>query len=318
MTDRVAVAVDLGGTHIKFGIVTTHGEITRDLVLPTEAEQGQEHVIRQILKGIGAVLDGVDRNTIGGVGVGTPGVVSLDGSTVSYPPNLPGWEVVRLGEDLSSQCHLSVKVENDANVAALGEAQFGSGKGEKSFAMITLGTGVGGGIIIEGKVYRGMSGGAGEIGHITLDYQGVRCNCGGIGCLEAYVGQKYLSQRTADKLRKGARSKIHELVGGDYTRIEPLIISQAALAGDAFAVEVLRETGTLIGAAMATLLNLFDLRTVVVGGGVAAAGKVLFDAIEQSTKSRVIPSIRPGVHIIPARLGNRAGVLGAASLIFQQ
>ncbi len=317
MTDPMAIAIDLGGTRIKFGLVNAKGVISHEYTLPTEEEQGPAHIIAQILIGIRHVLEGVDRAAVHGIGVGTPGSVSLDGSTVSYPPNFPGWEVVRLGEEIASQCDLPVEVENDANVAALGEARFGAAMEERSFVMITLGTGVGGCIILDGKIYRGLFGGAGEIGHITVDYQGAQCNCGGMGCLEAYVGQKYLSRRTAEKLRRGAQSKIHDLVAGDYTKIEPLIISRAASAGDQFAIDVLRETGTIIGAAMATVLNLLDLRTIVIGGGVAAAGKILLDAIEISTKSRVIPSIRPGVRVIPALLGNRAGVLGAASLIFQ-
>ncbi len=317
MTVQTAIAVDLGGTRIKFGVVTAKGEISHEYVLPTEAEQGPTHVIGQILAGIRYILKSNDRAVIKGVGLGMPGIVSLDGKTVSYPPNLPGWEVVRLNEQLASQCDLPIEIENDANVAALGEARFGAAIGEKSFLMITLGTGVGGGIILDDKIYRGLFGGAGEIGHVTVDYQGAKCNCGGTGCLEAYVGQKYLSRRTAEKIRRGAQSKIHDLVAGDYTKIEPLIISQAASAGDQFAIDVLRETGTIIGAAMATVLNLLDLRTIVVGGGVAAAGKILMDAIEQSARSRVISSIRPGVRIIPAMLGNRAGILGAASLIFQ-
>jgi glucokinase len=317
MSDLKAVAVDLGGTRIKFGLVNETGVISSEYVLPTEAEKGPSHIISQILSGIGHLLESTDRSLVSGVGLGTPGIVSLDGTTVSHAPNFADWEVVRLSEEISSKCGLRVEVENDANVAALGEARFGAAKGEKSFVMITLGTGVGGGIVLDGKIYRGLFGGAGEVGHITVDYQGVKCNCGGVGCLEAYVGQKYLSQRTADKLRRGAQSKIHDLVAGDYSKIEPLIISQAAAAGDQFAIDVLREMGTIIGAAMATLLNILDVRTIVIGGGVAGAGKVLFDAIEVSARSRAVSTIRSGIRIIPAILGNRAGMLGAASLVFQ-
>jgi glucokinase len=317
MSDQKAVAIDLGGTGIKFGLVSETGEISNEYVLPTEADKGPLHVISQILAGIRHLLGIIDRSLVKGVGLGTPGIVSLDGKTVSHPPNFAGWEVVRLSEEISSQCNLPVEVENDANVAALGEARFGAAKGEKSFVMITLGTGVGGGIVLDGKVYRGLFGGAGEIGHITVDYKGVQCNCGGIGCLEAYVGQKYLSRRIAEKLRNGVKSKILDLVGGDYSKIEPLVISQAAAAGDRFAIDTWRETGTIIGAAMASTLNLFDVRTIVVGGGVAEAGKILLDAIEQATRSRVVASIRPGVRVVPAVLGNRAGMLGAASLVFQ-
>jgi glucokinase len=317
MTDQKAIAVDLGGTRIKFGLVNEKGDISHEDVLPTEAEKGPAHVISQILAGTEHLLGNTDRGRVRGVGIGTPGIVALDGKTVSHPPNFPGWEVVRLADEISSQCGLPVEVENDANVAALGEARFGAAKGEKSFVMITLGTGVGGGIVLDGKVYRGLFGGAGEVGHITVDYQGVQCNCGGIGCLEAYVGQKYLSRRVADKLRNGAKSKILDLVAGDYSKIEPLVISQAAAAGDQFAIDIWHETGTIIGAAMASTLNLFDVRTIVVGGGVAEAGKILLDAIEQTTRSRVVSSIRSGVRVIPAVLGNRAGILGAASLVFQ-
>jgi glucokinase len=314
MTNQSAIGVDLGGTQIKCGAVNAIGEMIITFAVPTEAEQGPVHVIDQIGKAVREILDKTN-SPVKGIGIGSPGSVSLDGNTVSYPPNFPGWEVVRLAEKISEKFHIPAKVENDANVAALGEARFGAGRDEDNFLMITLGTGVGGGIILDDQIYRGVSGSAGEIGHISIDYRGVRCNCGGIGCLEAYVGQKYLSQRTAAKLRGGARSKITELIGGDLEKIEPKIISEAADAGDQFAVDVLTETGTMIGAAMASVLNILDLRTIVVGGGVAAAGKILFDAIQSSASARVVPVMRTGVRVIPALLGNKAGILGAASLI---
>lgn len=314
---KLAIGVDLGGSNIKAGIVDVEGNILRDTSIPAEADQGPSHVIEQISKSIHVLLDNFSNGPaeLVGIGVGSPGSVDLEGGTVKYPPNFPGWTVVRLGEALHEKFHLPIVVDNDANAAAIGEAKFGAGLDHKDFIMITLGTGVGGGLILNGKIYRGPFGGAGEIGHITIDYNGPLCNCGKRGCVEAYVGAKYLTQRAVEKLRANPKSKILDLAGNDFSKVDPRIVSLAAHAGDATALEVLKETGTYLGIGLASVVNLLDLRIMIIGGAIAGAGKPLLDAVKESVKAHVLKPMTEGLEVLPARLGNKAGILGAAALV---
>ncbi|MBI3189906.1 MAG: ROK family protein [Ignavibacteriales bacterium] len=178
------------------------------------------------------------------------------------------------------------------------------------------GTGVGGGIILDGNIYHGPNGGAGEIGHTTIDFNGPDCNCGNKGCIEAYIGQRYLSQRTKELLQKpNVQSKIIELVEGDFNKIEPAVISLAAEQGDAIAKEILTEAGTLLGYALSNVSNILDLETVIIGGGISAAPQFVYDAIKNSLQARVLKPHRPNIQVLRANLGNSAGIIGAASLV---
>jgi glucokinase len=314
---KVAVGVDLGGTAIKAGLVNARGKILRDTTVPAEADQGPTHVIDQIAKGVHRLIDGspYKKQEYAGIGVGSPGSVDLDGGTVKYPPNFPGWTVVRLGDALHKDFGLHVEVDNDANAAAVGEAKLGAGIGHEDFIMITLGTGVGGGLILGGKIFRGTFGGAGEIGHITIDYNGPLCNCGNRGCVEAYIGAKYLTRRAVQKVKRNRKSKILSLVGNNTRDIDPKIISLAAQAGDSTALDILAETGRYLGIGLATVVNLLDVRLIIIGGGIARAGKPLFDPIKESVRQHVLTPMRDGLEVVPAKLGNSAGILGAAALV---
>ena len=168
---------------------------------------------------------------------------------------------------------------------------------------------------MNGKIYQGPYGGAGEVGHISIDYKGLPCNCGGTGCIEAYIGQRYLSKRTIERITSTAGSKIVEYAGGDPTNIEPIHISRAAEAGDPLAKEVLTEAGTLLGVALAGVMNTLDFRVTIIGGGVSAVGDFVYDAIQASTVKNVQKPLREGIRIIRAKLGNDAGVLGAAGMV---
>ena len=325
MSSERTIGIDLGGTTIKGGVVDSHGTIHAQHTLESLAEEGPSAVIRQIAIVIGKLLGQSKGADIVGIGVGAPGVVTLDGGLVKHPPNFAGWTEVYLGNELQKLFKLPVFVENDANVAALAEARFGAGVGVNDFLFVIWGTGVGGGIILNGEIYRGPTGAAGEIGHVTIDYNGPPCNCGNRGCVEAYVGQRYLSQRTRDRLaplmgewkqhRSGSPpSKIIDLVQEKLELIEPAIISRAAEQGDRFAHEVLEEAGELLGVGIASVLNVLDLQTVIIGGGVSAVNAFVFEAVERSVRSRVLKSAKEEIRIRQAKLGNTAGILGAAVL----
>ncbi|MCS7230083.1 MAG: ROK family protein [Candidatus Kryptonium sp.] len=314
---KLVIGVDLGGTFIKAGIVDETGNIIIEDSIPTEAEKGPSHVIEQISKIVLKLSENYDDDQIIGVGIGAPGQVDPQGG-VKYPPNFPGWTVVYLAKEVEKRTSLRAIVDNDANVAAIGEAKFGAGKEHPNFIMVTLGTGIGGGIIIGRKIYRGPTGGAGEIGHVSINFEGPKCNCGNYGCVEAYVGQKYLSSWVAKELERNPNSKIIEIVNGDLSKIEPHIISIAAEQGDEFAINVWKKAGFYVGVMLASVMNLFDINVAIVGGGVAKAGKILFDAMNETVKSRALKPIAEKAIVIPAQLGNKAGVLGAGALAFEE
>ena len=312
---QYAIGVDLGGTTIKTGIVSSDGEIIFQSKFPTLGEQGPKTVIGQIRKSIEEVLARAKGKTLRGIGIGSPGIVDEKGGIVKDPPNFADWHNVALGNAVAKIFRLSAKVENDANVAAIAEAKFGAGKHHPNFLFVIWGTGVGGGIILNGDIYRGPFGGAGEIGHVCIDYNGLQCNCGAQGCVEAYVGQRYLSQRTAERLKHHPRSAILKLVGGDVSKVEPKYISQAALKGDKLAREIFTEAGTLLGVALGSVLNTVDVRVIIIGGGISAAGDFVFTAIKKSVQSHVMKPMREDITVLPAKLGNSAGILGAAGLV---
>ncbi len=315
-----AVGVDLGATSIKTGVVDRKGAVLDQVVVDAQASKGPRAVIRQITFSLQEIFT---RNKIEGcfgVGIGSPGVVSIEEGAVLYPPNFADWKEVALAKAIRGVVPLPVFLENDANCAAIAEAHFGAGADYPNFLFVIWGTGVGGGVILGKKIYRGPHGGAGEIGHITIDYNGPRCNCGGRGCIESYIGQRYLSARTKSILetaaKHGAVSLIDRLVAGDLQKIEPAVISRAAEEGDRMATEILTEAGELLGVALASAANILDLRVAVIGGGISAAPAFVFQAIERSMKERVLQPHRAGVRVKRAALGNNAGMVGAASLVF--
>jgi len=315
---KYAIGVDLGGTSIKLGIVTNTGKLIDKISIRTEAEKGPKTVLENIKSGIKqlAVTTSKNKLRIEGIGIGCPGVVTPGKGIVENPPNLPGWSKVNVGKIISQEFKKRVHVDNDANAAAIGELTFGSGRKFKSFVMITLGTGVGGGIIMNKKIYHGDFGAAGEIGHISIDYNGPKCNCGSYGCIEAYAGNQYLRERVRTELKKHPESKLWKLINNDLSKVSPRNVQLAAETGDAFSKSVIDELGMHLGSAFASLCNVLDISVFIMGGGIAGFGKPLFDCIRQTIAKRVMAPIRPRVKVLPAKLRNDAGVKGASALVF--
>ena len=312
---KYAIGVDLGGTNIKLGIVTNTGRLIKKISIRTEAEKGPKKIIGNIVAGIHG-LTAKSRYEIEGIGIGCPGVVTPGKGIVENPPNLPGWNRVNIGKIILKEFQKPVFVDNDANAAAIGELIFGSGKKYKSFIMITLGTGVGGGIVINKKIYHGDFGAAGEIGHISIDFNGPKCNCGSYGCIEAYAGNLYLRERVRTELKKHPESKIWKLINNDLSKVSPRIVQAAAETGDAFGKSVINELGVHLGSAFASLVNVLDISVFIIGGGIAGFGKPLFDSIKRTISGRVMAPIRPRVRVLPAKLKNDAGIKGASALVF--
>jgi glucokinase len=315
---KYAIGVDLGGTSIKLGIVSDSGKLLHKISMRTEAEQGPKRVLENIKSGIRelSAITSQHKIKINGIGIGCPGVVTPGKGIVENPPNLPGWSKVNVGKIISQEFRKKVYVDNDANAAAIGELTFGSGKKFKSFIMITLGTGVGGGIIMNKKIYHGDFGAAGEIGHISIDYNGPKCNCGSYGCIEAYAGNHYLRERVRNELKKHPESELWKLINNDLSKVSPRNVQLAAETGDSFASSVIEELGMHLGSAFASLCNVLDINVFIIGGGIAGFGKPLFDSIRQTIIKRVLAPIKPRVRVLPAKLKNDAGVKGASALVF--
>lgn len=316
---KFAIGIDLGATTVKGGIVMPNGTIPDQLSAETKADKGPAAVIKQIIFVVQELFGKNKRSDCVGIGIGTPGIVSAIDGTVQHPPNFTDWTRVDLVKEVGKKIKLPIAVENDANCAAIAEARYGAGIEFKDFLFVIWGTGVGGGIIMNRKIYRGPAGGAGEIGHVSIDYNGRPCNCGNRGCIESYVGQRYLSQRTREILKSSERNLadnfLEKLIEGDFRKLEPALISKAAEMGDPIAIHVLEEAGELLGVALSSILNVLDLNVVVIGGGISAAPAFVYQSIIKSVRSRVLKPHKDKIRVVRAKLENNAGIVGAASLV---
>ncbi|MFK7846357.1 MAG: ROK family protein [Rhodothermales bacterium] len=313
-----SVGVDLGGTSIKAALVKEGEGIVEYRKTDTNAHEGKDSVLENISTLIKELTTFSPVGAIAGIGIGAPGAVNWERTTVNNPPNLPGWGIVNLKQALSVRLgtDLPIIVENDANVAGLGSAHYGAGMPYDSFILVTLGTGVGGVIIYNNTIFRGSTGGAGEIGHMTIDYEGPIDHAGVSGSIEAYIGQRYLSRNARYKIRT-RDSIIHKMTGGHLKKITPKLLSEAAKQGDEAALEVLAWAGHKLGCVLGSAVNLLDIRKVIVGGGVSAAGDFILKPAYKTMTQFVMPGLRDGVEIIRETLGNEAGMLGAAHLVFE-
>ncbi len=314
-----AVGIDLGGTSIKGGLVEETGGLVKQRTIDTDAHLGPRHVLDRLTTLVRELRGEVDDGEIEGVGIGSPGAIDWTRSTVRQPPNLPGWTEVNVRDEVHSRLaeQIPVLVENDANAAGLGSAFYGAGRPYDDFIMITLGTGVGGAIIYKNRVFRGSTGAAGEIGHMTIDYEGPFARSGVAGAIEAYLGQRFLSRHARYRLMTREDSVIHQMAEDDLHGITPKMLYDAAVAGDEGAREVLAWAGHKLGCVIGSCVNLLDIRTIVVGGGLSAAGDFILDATRQAVVRFVLPPLRKNLLVIQETLGNEVGMLGAARLIFE-
>ncbi|MCH8276922.1 MAG: ROK family protein [Bacteroidetes bacterium] len=316
---QLAVGVDLGGTFIKAALVSDESGILDQRSSETGADKGPNEVLDRISRLVEELFSSASDKDILGLGIGAPGVINWERTTVNHPPNFPGWESIHVGEALESRLNRSIYtiVENDANVAGLGSAHYGAGKTFDSFIMVTLGTGVGGAIIYNNRIFRGTTGGAGEIGHMTIDYEGPFARSGVAGAIEAYVGQHFLSRHARYRLMNRRDSAIHKLAPDDLHGITPHLLYEAALEGDEGARDVLSWAGHKLGCVLGSAVNLLDIRKIVVGGGLSGAGDFILSAARKTIVHFVTPALRDGIEIVQETRGNDVGVLGAAHMIFQ-
>jgi len=307
----------LGGTNIKFGIVSDKGEVLYKGMLSAQANLGRDAILNNIGRAVEQSIAFATKKKIKikGVGVGSPGTVNLNtGKIEGSCPNIPQMVDVNLKQWLSRFFEFPVYVDNDANVMALAESKFGAAKGYKDALCLTLGTGIGGGIIIDGKLFHGSNFAGAEFGHMSICYDGRKCRCGGIGCLETYASAPAMVKDTKRLLKRKGKSIIHKLIKGDLNRLTTEIIFQAEKKGDVLASQVINQACAYLGAGIASAVNLLNPQVVVIGGGVSEGGKSFIQRIEKEVKKRAFPSATKSLKVVKAKLGNDAGFIGAAIL----
>jgi len=319
-SQRTALGVDLGGTKIRTVWADATGAVRSEAVLPTPSDHRLEAVTAAILDSVRQVRAAASNRAEPaglepvGLGIGVPGVVSADGATVVQAPNL-GWRQAPLRQQLQSALGLPVRMENDANLAAWGEYWFGGWGRSQSLVYIGVGTGVGGGLILDGRIYRGSSGGAAEIGHLVLEPTGPPCALGHPGCLEAVASGSAIGRSAREAILAGRGVGLLEAAAGDLEQVDARTVVHAYRHQDPEATLILNQAAAYLGMGLATVVNLLNPELVVLGGGVAdALGPELLEMIEGEYRRRVFPALGEAARLVLSRLGGGSGALGAAAL----
>lgn len=312
------IGIDVGGTNVKIALVDKSGKIIYSNSVPTYAKMGYEYTVNNIKQAIKDLMKETNTTTkdIDGIGFDFPGQVDYKTGVVKLAPNIPGWVNVPIAQMIEEEFHIPTRIDNDVRCAALGEMKFGAGQGCENFVCITVGTGIGSGLVINGQLVRGASNAAGEIGHIKLQMKdGLICGCGDTGCLEAYASGPSIVAMAQDYIKGGKSTKFREMAAAEGGEITPYMVAKAAEAGDPVAKRIFAIVGEYIGIGLTSVINLLNPEKVIIGGGVAEAGDLLLDPIRKTIKERAMVVAGSAVEIVPAQLGNSAGVIGASMLI---
>lgn len=309
---NLSIGVDLGGTKVAVGLCS-NGEILKKTIYPTQSHNGFEGVISTIISAVKSVLGDIELKDIRGLGIGAAGQINPATGEVIYAPNL-NWKNAPLGRVLEDKLGLPVKVLNDVRAATVAEQKFGNGKGLQNFGNVFIGTGVGSGWVLNGKLLNGHTNSAGEIGHICLDPEGPVCGCGHKGCLEAYSSGTGMENYCKEELKKGRKSLILELAENDISKIRGPIIGKAAGLNDELAVEAIKRVGYHLGLALANVHTLLNPEVVLLGGGMMALKDIFMPVLEETLKQHILPVADQGLLIREARFQNDAVLLGGAAI----
>ncbi|MGL5123815.1 MAG: ROK family protein [Fusobacteriaceae bacterium] len=311
------VGIDLGGTNTKIGILNEKGELLKSDSIKTLSERGIEDCFSRIWKRAKELAQdlNIDEKKIKGIGMGIPGPVENQ-EKVGFFANFP-WEKGINARLLMGKISgiKNVKLDNDVNVIALGEAKYGAGRGSRSSITVALGTGIGGGIYIEGKLISGYKGAGGEIGHITVEKDGKLCGCGQKGCFEAYASATGLIRETQSRLVVNKNNLIYKMVGGNLSLIDAKVIFDAAKEGDSFALDLIDYESEYLALGLSNALNLINPEVLILGGGVALAGDILLNAVKEKLKKYSLAIVLEGLEVKLGELGNDAGIKGASALV---
>ena len=313
--NTLALGVDIGGTKIAAGVVDDGGSILRQARVPMAAHGGPAAGLAAVVSAIKAVTESLDQaGGLRGIGICSPGPLDPARGVVINPPNLPCWRDYPLAAEVGKAFGIPVRLDNDANAAALAEAQWGAGRGYRNVFYATLGTGIGTGIVLDGRIYHGRTGAAAEGGHVSIDYRGPRCGCGKPGCIEALASGPAIARRAQGKLAGGRQSAILGLAGGKPEAVSSEMVGQAFAGGDAVAREVLLETVELVALWLGNMVDLLEPDVMVMGGGVAAMLSPLMEGIRGRLPAYCVNSRGGEIPLVPARYGVDAGIAGGAAL----
>ena len=309
------IGIDLGGTNLKAGLVGKDGKITHRLSIKTNYNADPQAISNQIFELIDEIIKEahVKKSDIIGVGLGSPGLIDKKGETIIFSPNLPRWRNIPIKLFVTERFCMPCVLENDANAAAWGEKWVGAGKDVNSLVMLTLGTGIGGGIVIDNKLWRGANNVAAEIGHMIIQMDGPKCSCGNSGCIEAYASATAMVRRFKESLKGGASSSLK-----DSREITAKMINDAAFQGDRASLDIIEETGRYLGIALVNVMHILNPEMIVLTGGMIGSGELLMNPIRQVTKQKAFEASYKDTKIVFSQLGNDAGIIGAAGCLLKE
>jgi glucokinase len=314
------LAIDLGGTKIIAAIISHPTQIiVKDYSL-TLADEGVEVVTGRVFSAVDRLLKArnIAPSQLHSISIAAAGAIDPERGLVASAPNLSGWHDIPLRDIVSSKYKVNTILINDANAAALAEHRLGAGKGVNNLILITVGTGIGGGIIINGRLYLGTRGSAGEVGHMTIDVNGPRCSCGNIGCWEVLASGTAMAREAIARISRGEKSTLTKMVGGKIEKITAETVEAAAREGDSLALGVISQVATYLGVGMVNLVNIFNPEMIIVGGGVAKMGELLLEPARRVVREMTFKVATEAMRIVPAQLGEDAGVLGGAIFAYSQ
>lgn len=310
------IGCDLGGTNLRAAIVDVEtGTVLHQDTIPTLAREGHEAVMDRMAGLFSDIIQaaGFGKETIGGIGIGVPGMLDLERGLTLFLPNLPGtWPHVPLQATITRLMDLPTAILNDVRAITLGEWRFGAGQGVDTVAVFAIGTGIGGGLVLNGQLYLGINGTGGELGHMVIDYNGPRCGCGNYGCVEAFASGPAIAMMGVRAVAQGLTTNIGEMCAYDLNRITPKLIALAAESGDEVALDIYNTAGFYLGVAASSICAAFTPRRIIVTGGVSRAGKLLLEPMDRTMRARVHVMQVEQVELVRGQLGNNAGVIGAA------
>jgi glucokinase len=319
--NKPIIAVDIGGTKIMLALFSADGKILDRSGDFTHASDGVNTVVKRLVSAINDIIlkNKLTPPQIDAVSIACAGGIDIaKGIVVTPSPHLPGWTNLPLAEIVKKKTGITTYILNDASAAALGEQRYGVGKGVKNLVLFTVGTGIGGGIIIDGKLYLGTRGGAGEFGHMTVEADGLKCGCGNIGCLELYASGTALVNNVIEQLQRGQKSSLIDMAGGKLDKITAEMIDDAARRGDKLAQDAIARMAYYLGVGMVNIVNIFHPEMVVIGGGMAALGEILIAPGRIMIEKRAFSINAQSVRVVIGSLGNEAGVYGAAAYAFNK
>lgn len=309
------VGIDIGGTNSKIGILNSNGDILKSTSIKTESIEGVEYTLNKIWASVLELADELDitRDLIKGIGMGIPGPV-IDQKKVGFFANFPWEKNINISEKMEGISGIKTRLDNDVNVIALGETLYGAGKGYSKSVTIALGTGVGGGIFIDGKLISGATGAGGEIGHMKLEKEGKVCGCGQKGCFEAYASATGVIRETLSRLQINKNNELYKLIDGDLNKLEAKHVFDAAKNGDKFSLDIVDYVSDYLAMGIGNVLNIINPEVIILSGGVALAGDILLDKVKEKLPNYALGITIENLQIKLGQLGNDAGIKGASAL----